>query len=133
MSDGRQMMSINPYFLVDDVYKTAEYYRDVLGFRFDRLWGDPPRFTMVRRDGIQVMLRQPADAGDSVHRPNRALMDHSFDAYVYVTNVDLLYAELENRGADCLYEPCDQPHDCREFEVQDLNGYVLCFGQDLLV
>ena len=71
-----------PTSLVDDVFESAEFYRDVLGFRFEQFWGDPPRFVMVRRDRV--------------------------------------------------YPPSDQPHDCREFEVEDLDGYVICFGQDLL-
>jgi hypothetical protein len=33
-----QLKSVAPCLLVDDVVKTAEYYRDVLGFHFDRYW-----------------------------------------------------------------------------------------------
>lgn len=62
MSEKAKLGAINPYFLVDDVYKAAEYYRDVLGFHFDQFWGEPPAFVMVRRDGIQIMLRQPEKA-----------------------------------------------------------------------
>ena len=123
----RQLLAINPYFLVEDVYGTAEYYRDVLGFTFEQFWGEPPAFVMVRRDGIQIMLRSPAKA-----QPNRERLEHSLDAYVYVRDVDALHTELVGRGARVLSEPCDQPHDCREFEIQDPNGYVICFGQDLL-
>jgi hypothetical protein len=39
--------SISPSFLVDDVVATAEYYRDVLGFSFDRYWGEPPCFVIL--------------------------------------------------------------------------------------
>jgi len=133
MTTDRQLLAINPYFLVEDVHRSAEYYRDVLGFSFDQFWGDPPAFVMVRRDGVQIMLREPADERrPGVARPNKGVLRHSFDAYVYVRDVDRLHDELRARGARILYPPCDQPHDCREFEVEDLNGYVLCFGQDLL-
>jgi hypothetical protein len=37
---------IAPVFLVKDVVKSAEYYRDFLGFLFDRYWGDPPDFVL---------------------------------------------------------------------------------------
>jgi hypothetical protein len=30
-----RMTGVVPYFLVDDVFATAEFYRDVLGFTFD--------------------------------------------------------------------------------------------------
>lgn len=128
-----QLLEAHPYLLVDDVYRTAEYYRDVLGFEFEQFWGEPPRFVMVKRGGILIMLRAPAEpGGDSVVRPNHRRVQYSFDVYARVREVDALYAELRERGAQLLYEPCDQPHDCREFEVEDLNGYRICFGQDLL-
>jgi len=34
--------------------KSAEYYRDVLGFSFNRYWGEPPCFVMLERDGVQL-------------------------------------------------------------------------------
>ena len=128
----KQMLRINPYFVVDDVFTSAEYYRDILGFGFDQFWGEPPAFVMVRRDDIQIMLRQPPSPRDSVVKPNRPRLDHTFDAYVYVQDVDALYEELRSRGADILFEPHQQAHDCREIEVRDCNGYIICFGQDML-
>ena len=132
-NDKPELYASFPYFLVNDVFKSAEYYRDVLGFTFEQFWGEPPAFVMVNRDGITIMMRQPAKPGESVIRPNRALEKYTFDAYIRVRNVDALYKELKASGANILYEPCDQPHDCREFEIEDLNGYGICFGQDLLL
>lgn len=126
------LLATHPYLLVDDVYRSAEYYRDVLGFRFEQFWGEPPRFVMVIRDAATIMMRQPLQAPGSVHRPNSDHIEHSFDAYVRVDHVDALYREYQHSGAKLLYEPYDQPHDCREFEIEDCNGYRLCFGQDLL-
>ena len=117
------MQRAAPYFLVPDVFATAEYYRDALGFAFEQFWGEPPRF---------VMLRSAVELGADVARPNHARVRHSFDTYVWVADVDALHAELAQRGAKILYAPCTQPHDCREFEVEDPNGYRICFGQDLL-
>lgn len=135
MRTDAELALINPCFVVDDVVASAESYRDLLGFHFDRFWGggDPPKFVMVRRDHVQIMLREAKQAPHPTSmRPNRQIIPDYFDAYLYVRNVDTLYKELEARGAGLLCEPCNQPHDCREFEVADLNGYVLCFGQNLL-
>ena len=128
-----QLLRANPYFLVNDVFTSAEYYRDVLGFHFHQFWGEPPSFVMVIRDGVQIMLCQSDDRrARNIVRPNRAVLPHSFDAYIYVKDADALHAEFESRGAKLLGEPQTQPHDCREFDVEDLNGYVLRFGQDML-
>ena len=50
--------SVAPFFIVDDVVITANFYRDKLGFHYERFWGDPPRFCMVQRSGIVIMLGQ---------------------------------------------------------------------------
>jgi catechol 2,3-dioxygenase-like lactoylglutathione lyase family enzyme len=60
--------SVAPYFIVDDVAATANFYRDKLGFRYERFWGDPPGFCMVMRSGVVIMLSQLEKTG--LMRPN---------------------------------------------------------------
>jgi uncharacterized glyoxalase superfamily protein PhnB len=120
--------SVAPYFIVDDVIATAEYYRNQLGFHHDRFWSDPPAFCMVRRSGVTIMLNQLQKAGRA--RPNR-LADsrgEAWDAYVWVDDVDALYSEYQSRMVKIVRPICDQPYGCRDFDVEDFNGYRLCFG-----
>jgi len=121
------LRNISPYFFVADIVRAAEYYRDRLGF--DRYWGEPPCFVMVRRDRVQFMLRSGAFGGRP--QPNRRLDPDSWDAYIYVQDADALHAEFVARGAEIVRPPEDQPYECRDFEARDLDGYVLCFGQDI--
>jgi catechol 2,3-dioxygenase-like lactoylglutathione lyase family enzyme len=45
-------------FVVDDVVKSAEYYRDVLGFSFNRYWGHPKQtFCRGPRGGRNRVIR----------------------------------------------------------------------------
>ncbi len=123
--------SVAPYFIVDDVVSTANFYRDQLGFHYERFWGDPPCFCMVGRSGIIIMLSQAAKTG--VMRPN-SLADPSgeaWDAYVWVENADALCDEFKSKGVKIARELCDQPYGNRDFEVEDCNGYRLCFGSGL--
>ena len=128
-SHGCRMRSAAPFFLVDDVFATAEHYRDVLGFTFDQFFGEPPGFTIVSRDDVRIMLRQVRPARPPAARPNRTVMDETFDTYVYVSNVDELAAELRARKADIVEGPVDRIYNMRELLVRDCNGYVLAFGQ----
>jgi catechol 2,3-dioxygenase-like lactoylglutathione lyase family enzyme len=123
------MRSAAPFFLVDDVFATAEYYRDILGFTFDQFFGEPPSFTIVARDDVRIMLRQVRPARPPAARPNRSVMDETFDTYVYVSNVDQLATELRARKADIVEGPVDRIYNMRELLVRDCNGYVLAFGQ----
>jgi predicted enzyme related to lactoylglutathione lyase len=122
---------IAPYFIVDDVVATANFYRDKLGFHYDRFWGEPPSFCMVKRGGILIMLGQLEKAG--VMRPNRLAVDggDAWDTYVWVDDADALYEEFKARGVKIVRGLCDQPYGNRDFDVEDCNGYRLCFGHDI--
>ena len=122
---------IAPYFFVDDVVRTANDYRDKLGFHYDRFWGDPPSFCMVKRRGIVIMLSRVLEPGGV--RPNRLADPEggAWDAYVWIDDADALYEEFQSRGVTIARDICDQPYGCRDFEVEDCNGYRLCFGQDI--
>ena len=120
--------SIAPYFLVDDVVMTANFYRDRLGFRYERFFGDPPAFCMVKRGGIIIMLSELTGM-----RPNHLADPHSdaWDAYVWVDDADALCAEFTSKGVKIVRPVCDQPYGNRDFDVEDCNGYRLCFGHDI--
>jgi catechol 2,3-dioxygenase-like lactoylglutathione lyase family enzyme len=127
-----RMTCVAPYFLVDDVFATAEFYRDALGFRFDEFFGAPPSFTIVERDDVRIFFRQVRPARPPAARPNRDLMGETFDAYIYVSDVDDLAAELRAKKVEIIEGPIDRVYDMRELLVRDCNGYVLAFGQDNL-
>jgi predicted enzyme related to lactoylglutathione lyase len=120
--------SIAPYFFVPDVVVAANYYRDTLGFSYDRFWGEPPAFCMVQRGGIVIMLSRIEDA---LHvRPNGLgnPQEGAWDAYIWVDDADALHAEFVSKGANIVRGICDQEYGCRDFDVLDCNGYRLCFG-----
>ncbi len=123
--------SIAPYFIVDDVVTSANYYRDMLGFHYERLWGDPPAFAMVKRSGIVIMLAQLERPG--LKRPNHTVDPEggAWDAYIWIENADALHAEYKGKGATIVRGVRDQEYGCRDFEIDDCNGYRLCFGQDI--
>lgn len=129
---SKPQWSIAPYFLVSDVVASANFYRDQLGFRYDRFWGEPPCFCMVRRAGIVIMLSQVSGA---LVRPNSSASaaEHggAWDAYVWVDDADALFAEFQAKGVNIPRGICDQEYGCRDFDILDCNGYRLCFGHDL--
>jgi predicted enzyme related to lactoylglutathione lyase len=127
----QKFMGISPSFLVDDVVKSAEFYRDILGFTFDRFWGEPPCFVIVMRDNAQISLGTPGTTG--LMRPNRkAHAEATWDAYVWVTDVEALQREFVSKGAKIIRGPVSTFYNMREIEVEDCNGYVICFGQEIM-
>lgn len=116
---------------MDDVVTTANYYRDKLGFQYERFWGEPPCFCMVCHGGIVIMLAQLEKTG--LMRPNRTVDPEggAWDAYIWIDNADALHAEFKSKGVRIVRGICDQPYGCRDFDVEDCNGYRLCSGQNL--
>ncbi len=118
-----------PILLVADVVAAANYYRDRVGFNYERFWGDPPGFCILHRDDFHLMLKQVADPKYIV--PHYRAAENMWNVYFWVDDAESLYQELKNRGATIDYEICTQPYGCREFGIQDLDGYDVAFGQDL--
>ena len=119
-----RLTRIAPQFLVDDLEKAIASYRRELGFDVDFVYQS--FYAAVSRDGVSVHLkRAPKTVSDRAHRKNN---DH-LDAYIDVSNVDALFAELTQRKAKVTKGLEDQPWQCRDFWVEDIDGYILCFSE----
>jgi uncharacterized glyoxalase superfamily protein PhnB len=129
-STEQKMYGVAPYLIVDDIFLSAEFYRDKLGFNFDRIWGEPPQFVIVHRDGVQIMLKGLRSPGN-IRPNNRVNHDACWDAYIWVKDADALYEELRSRGVKITREIENAPYGCRDFDVEDNSGYILCFGHDI--
>lgn len=131
MSEHHSHWHIAPVLIVNNVQTTADFYRDKLGFEYERIWGEPPCFCMVERSGVVFMLKEPPQKGNM--RPNRLIdpEEETWDAYLWIEDADALYAEYREKGVKITREICDQEHGCRDFEIEDCNGYRLCFGHNL--
>ena len=126
---GPRLIGSAPILLVRDVVASANYYRDKVGFNYDRVWGEPPRFCILWRDNFHLMLSQTDDPEAIV--PHYKVVENMWNVYFWVDDVQALFDELKGKGATIDYELRDQPYGCREFGIQDLDGYDIAFGQDL--
>lgn len=122
-----RFQGVNPHFVVADVVAAAEYYRDVFGFKILGYFWDPPMFAMVGRDDVVIQFGR-IDRGQTV-APNRTRRDEALDAYIWVDDVDALYAELKAKGAKIVEAPKRQVWDCYEFTVEDAFGFRLIFSK----
>jgi hypothetical protein len=112
---------------VRDVVASANHYRDAMGFDYDRFYGQPPVFVIVGRDDMYLMLKQVADAG--IISPHRAAGVDSCDVYFWTSDVETLHAEFVRRGARITEGLYLQDYGCKEFAVEDIDGYEIRFGQ----
>lgn len=125
----KQLYGAHPCFIVNDVVASAEFYRDKLGFSFERYWGEPPCFVMVGRDDVWIFL---SSQGPGMAKPNHTVHPQiTWDAYINVTDVDALCEEFKAKGVKILRGPETAFYEQREIEIEDPNGYCICFAQDV--
>lgn len=135
---------VAPMFLVDDVARTAEWYRDRLGFEIGEYFredhgphnaGDHDHpalgeaiFVIVSRDGQRVMFGRTEQRGHGVHS-NHDFKHVSPDAYFWVDGVEELFAHLKHAGdVAFIYELELMSYGLAEFGLKDCDGRLLTFG-----
>jgi hypothetical protein len=123
-----KIQSINPVFPVADVGATIRWYEQELGFAGDPFPSHEPYvFAIMRRDEIEIMLQRVAN----YKKPDLYDLRNGggvWDAYLRISGLQELYVRVKGRLE--LKQPlCRQPYGLSEFEVKDLNGYILVFSE----
>lgn len=109
---------------VPSLGKSAQFYRDVLGFEIQEI-GDPG-WRVYARDEVRIMAGEcpesiaPADLGD-----------HSYYAYFVVADAQSYHDEVKLRGAEILKAVRDEPWGMREFAMRTIDGHRIMVGQEL--
>jgi len=120
--------SVSPHFVVPDVVASAEHYRDFLGFKILNYFLDPLVFAVVARDDVVIHFGGSDDGARP--SPNITRRSIGLDAYIWVNDLDALYAELQGRGAKIIEPPAMRVYKCYELVVEDNFGFRLCFSLD---
>lgn len=128
-TESRHFFGVIPVFLVDDVVATVEYYRDVLGFEVDFVYGEKPVYASVSRDDAIVNFTRsdPPGRRNSVRGSG---VGNGTDAYIVVDSVDEVYQELKYHAANIVVELEDHEYGMREFQIEDCNGYRLVIAEE---
>lgn len=106
---------------VHDLERSAEYYRDVLGFEVKEI-GDPGwRFYL--KDNCVIMAGECRDALSP-----RELGDHSYFAYLEVDEIDQLYSNLVANEVQLIKKLRAEPWGMREFGIRTIDGHRIMFG-----
>lgn len=106
---------IIPILNVRNFSASIDYYVNVLGFRVEWDWGDPPDVGSVARDDCSIML---VEAGQG-HAGTWLWMG--------VEDAEEYYEEYKASGAKIREHPINYPW-AYEFRVEDLDGHVIRIG-----
>lgn len=120
-----KLVGIAPQLVVTDVKKTAEFYRDRLGFTIIGLVLEPPVYAMVERDGFQVHFAKSDGAGISINKNFRSM---SHDLIIWVPEIDAFYEEVSSNGVNINEGIVKRPYGSREFVMEDCDGHRILVG-----
>jgi uncharacterized glyoxalase superfamily protein PhnB len=104
-----------PHLPFDDVAAGVAYYRDVLGFSINHAQHD---LGVMDHGDVTLLLIARTEKHTGIG-----------SCYIYVDNADSLYETLAGRGAKIPASPVSHPWGLRDFQVIDLEGNELWFGQ----
>lgn len=119
-----KIVSLAPQFFVDDLAIAFAYYRDCLGFATDFVY--ETFYASVSRDGFSLHLKcAPKTVTDRAYRKQH---EH-LDAYIAVQGIEALFDELKGNSANVIRPLEERPWGCKDFYVEDPDGYLLCFSE----
>ena len=124
-----------PELVCSDVTRSLAFYVDLLGFSilYQR---HEERFAYLERDGVEIMLEQPTGRS-FVAAPLEQPYGRGMNLAIEVANVDSLHDAVGSRVPlylemeETWYRRDDVLLGNRQFIVQDPDGYLLRFFQDI--
>ena len=122
-----ELHSLAACFPVADISATIRWYEEQLGFTADPFPANEPYvFAILSRDEVEIFLQRV----EGYQKPN--LYDTRaggvWDLYIRTEGVKDLYESVREE-AEVVQPLRLQPYGAWEFEIRDLNGYVLVFSE----
>jgi uncharacterized glyoxalase superfamily protein PhnB len=113
----------NPRYViaVHDLERSANYYRDVLGFEVREIGARGWR-VFVKDDCVIMAGECPGAISPE------ALGDHSYFAYIEVDELERFYDELVARNAKLMKGLRTEPWGMKEFGIRTIDGHRIMFG-----
>ncbi len=115
-----------PVVATDDVIATVAYYRESLGFGETFLYGEPPVYAGLERDGVLIYATLDIPLASALKKEGL----HP-EIFLWVHEIDVLYAEHIKLGLKVVEEIADRPWDARQYVIEDPNGYYLKIAEPL--
>ena len=116
-AEDPMMVGAATVFVVTDIAKSTEHYRDVLGFTFE--YGTPTFYACLCRDEVAWHLLSASQT---------SRLSGNGGICVFAGDVDAVYAELAARGARVVKPPQNYDYGMRDFDLIDLDGNQLTRG-----
>jgi catechol 2,3-dioxygenase-like lactoylglutathione lyase family enzyme len=118
-------VAAEPQLYVADIAAACEFYSHVLGFSVAFIYGEPPFYAQVVRDGARLNLRHVDEpAIDAARREAEQLLA----ATITLEDAKPAFLEYQKAGATFAQSLRTEPWGARTFVVRDPDGNLLLFA-----
>jgi predicted enzyme related to lactoylglutathione lyase len=111
-----------PELQVSDLMASVDFYNR-LGFATNGIWGEPEAFAILQRGNVSLALQ--------LLKAEKIPVNTHWAAYIYVDDARAVHKEYQAAGLEIARPPEETFYGCLDFDVADLDGHLLAFGQDL--
>ena len=119
------LIAAEPQLFVRDIVAASEFYTTMLGFSIAFVYGEPPFYGQVFRDGARLNLRQLDDPViDAARRDSQELLA----ATIALDDALPLFHEYQKAGVTFVQSLRTEPWGARTFIVRDPDGNLLLFA-----
>lgn len=134
-AEGQRLLLMNnqaAVFACEDIYKTALFYEDKLGFKAAHLDDEAMPHIKLVRDNIAIVLVKGEGA---VTKPMREF-GIDYDMYIYCSEPFLLHNEVAANGIKIIEalpeaKEAQKQNKNRQFVFEDIDGRHICVSQFL--
>jgi uncharacterized glyoxalase superfamily protein PhnB len=122
------LVGAEPQLLVADVKASCDFFTQRLGFAIVFVYGEPPFYAQMKRDGARLNLRcVEAPVVDGALRERESLLSASITVAT-ADEIKQLFEEFQSTGVVFHQTLKHEPWGARNFIVKDPDGNLLLFA-----
>ncbi len=119
------LLAAEPQLFVADVRTSCEFYTKKLGFTVAFMYGEPPFYSQVFRDGARLNLRCLSEPAIN---PELRAREHLLSASITLDDAQPLFLEFQAAGVIFHQVLKTEPWGARTFIVCDPDGNLILFS-----
>lgn len=119
------LLAAEPQLFVADIAASCEFYTKKLGFRIAFIYGEPPFYGQVCRDGANLNLRY---VDEPILNTELRYRERLLSASITVDDIKPLFLEFQAASVAFAQTLKTEPWGARTFMVRDPDGNLILFA-----
>lgn len=124
------MKKLTPNLMVENVNKTVEFYKNILGFEIVMTIPEKGTFqwAIIKNGNVEIMFQSRENLSKEIPKLKNKEIGGSPTLYIDVLDIKALYEKLKDK-VSIIQDMHITFYGTQEFSIKDINGYILAFAQ----